>query len=210
MAFLARDQVDASAASLLRKYARRTKRKIEPPIDIDGIGEILLDLRWEYSFIEGQPPQTLAALYPSEKIVRLSEAFAERFTAVPGLERFTKGHEIGHWVLHVNEASLSAPRLSDESARGELVFCRDDNKDWTERQADWFAASLLMPEEWVVRFVRQCERIDHAAVARLAEAFGASREAMRIRLENLNIAHFGDNGEIYRSRSERFGQQSLF
>lgn len=209
MKYLSREQVDHLAVEALRAYRRETGRAVEPPISVDLIGELLYDLQWEYALLDGQGPSTLAALYPQRRIVRLNELHVEHFTRSSGLERFTKGHEIGHWVLHVNHSALTNPPLVS-SDDGERIFCRDDKTDWTERQADWFAASLLMPEELVLRTVRQYGRLNWSAIRGLADVFDASKEAMRIRLERLGLIFVDDSGRIHRSKEEYFGQRALF
>jgi len=64
----------------------------------------------------------------------------------PPRRRFTIGHELGHWALHQDEQTA--------------LFCRhgsvdpEDEKDRPpidpiEEQANWFAASILMPAELI-------------------------------------------------------------
>ena len=66
----------------------------------------------------------------------------------PPRRRFTIGHELGHWVLHQDEQTS--------------LFCRHGSVaesppaerrplDLIEEQANWFAASLLMPADLVRR-----------------------------------------------------------
>jgi hypothetical protein len=86
--------------------------------------------------------------------------------------RFTIAHEIGHFVLHPQ-------RLGPE--RGGAV-----NAAWRaqEREADQFAAELLMPEP----LVREAVVEQGDDVARLADRFDVSRPAMQTRLRRLGIA----------------------
>lgn len=208
--FLSRNQVEQHAAAALRAYSQETGRPIKPPIEIDLLGELLYELRWEYDLIEGVSEATLAALYPKDRVVRLNEAFADRFEKIVGLDRFTKAHEIGHWVLHVEHPNLSAPVL-DAGASGQRVFCRDKAKNWTESQADWFAAALLMPEELLVETARQFEGITWKTINELCATFKVSKQAMKIRLERLNLAYVDKKtGEVFKSRDEASGQQTLF
>lgn len=208
--YLSRSQVEQHAAASLRAYSQTTGRTVKPPIEVDLLGELLYELRWEYDLIEGVSEATLAALYPENRVVRLNEAFADRFEKVIGLDRFTKAHEIGHWVLHVEHPDLAAPAL-DGGMNGERVFCRDKEKNWTESQADWFAAALLMPEELLVKAARQFDRITWKAIDELCAAFKVSKQAMKIRLERLNLAYIDEGtGQIFRNRDEASGQRTLF
>jgi hypothetical protein len=85
--------------------------------------------------------------------------------------RFTIAHEIGHFVLH---PELSLPE------RGGLVT---EAGRAVEREADAFAAELLMPED----LVREAALEHGAKVDRLADRFDVSRAAMRNRLQRLGI-----------------------
>jgi hypothetical protein len=206
--YLSQDDVEKRAASMLRRYSRKTGREVTPPVEVDLIGEMLCGLRWEYDLIEDK--STLAALYPESQVVTLNELFADRFDEISGFDRFTKGHEIGHWVLHVDDPGESTPPL-DEGAKGERVFCRDGSDDWTERQADWFAAGLLMPEPHLREAVSCYDRMTWSTVTGLSEDFDVSKEAMKVRLQRLDLAYVDeDSGRIYRSRGEAKGQQTLF
>jgi hypothetical protein len=86
--------------------------------------------------------------------------------------RFTIAHEIGHFVLH------------PERVRSE----RSGSTNWAsqsiEREADAFAAELLMPEH----LVRQATLEDGADPERLADRFDVSVQAMAVRLARLGLA----------------------
>jgi Zn-dependent peptidase ImmA (M78 family) len=92
----------------------------------------------------------------------------------PLRQRFTVAHEIAHFVLH-----------RDQNPRGfkdETFARRNATGNQMERQADQFAAELLMPEEqvrkWVVAGVKSLNE--------LAAKFGVSSLAMKYRLLSLN------------------------
>lgn len=206
--YLSRDDIEERAASMLRQYGRETGRQVTPPVEVSLIGGMLCDLRWEYNLIEDE--STLAALYPESQVVTLNELFADRFEEVSGFDRFTKGHEVGHWVLHVEGLGDFSPPL-DAATDGERVFCRDGSDDWTERQADWFAAGLLMPEPHLRDAVGRYNRMSWSTIEKLSEQFDVSKEAMKVRLERLGLAYVDEEtGRVYRSRGEAEGQQTLF
>jgi Zn-dependent peptidase ImmA (M78 family) len=102
-------------------------------------------------------------------------------------QRFTIAHEIGHADLHDSDTyldGLASLRFRDErSATG---------TDTEEREANGFAAALLMPEQWVrrdfMRLVTGRQIIaEDSVVTRLAKEFDVSEQAMRLRLVNLNL-----------------------
>lgn len=89
-----------------------------------------------------------------------------------GRKRFTVAHEIGHWVLgHGN--SFRDPAANFSSSSGTLV----------ERQANRFAACLLMPRGPVIELASR-GKLNSSDLARL---FQVSQIAMEYRLRNLDL-----------------------
>ena len=86
-------------------------------------------------------------------------------------QRFTIAHEIGHFVLHPARCRPERGGTVNEAGRME------------EREADAFAAELLMPEH----LVRDAAREQGLDVTRLADRFEVSRKAMQTRLRSLGL-----------------------
>jgi len=134
------------------------------PVPVEAIAEDLLGL-----LVEDDEIDCSGMLLPAERrvVLKADEPAARR--------RFTLAHEVGHWVCQVREGH-DAP-----------VYCRAADiapgADRTlEREANVFAAELLMPEP-VVReeFVRS------ASLGELTARFGVSAEALNWRLYNLGL-----------------------
>jgi Zn-dependent peptidase ImmA (M78 family) len=102
----------------------------------------------------------------------------------PHRQRFTIAHEIGHLLLHKDEGI----HVDDE----ESMF-RIDRRDVTsaagtdvqEREANLFAAEILMPKRFVDHAVRSFELLDENAIAQLARLFNVSSQALTFRLTAL-------------------------
>lgn len=86
--------------------------------------------------------------------------------------RFTIAHEIGHFLLH--PGLVSPQRSGPVNAEMQRL----------EREADAFAAELLMPEH----LLRQAVYEMGADAGRLADRFEVSEAAMRVRLRRLGLA----------------------
>jgi predicted transcriptional regulator len=86
--------------------------------------------------------------------------------------RFSIAHEIGHFVLHPPQARHERGGQVNEAMRAQ------------EREADAFAAELLMPEH----LVRRAALEDGADPRRLADRFEVSVTAMSLRLRRLGLA----------------------
>jgi predicted transcriptional regulator len=85
--------------------------------------------------------------------------------------RFTIAHEIGHFMLHPGRLRPERDGLVNEAMRAE------------EREADAFAAELLMPEH----LVRQAVAEQGADKVLLADRFQVSTRAMEVRLRRLGV-----------------------
>jgi Zn-dependent peptidase ImmA (M78 family) len=85
-------------------------------------------------------------------------------------QRFSLAHEVGHWIL---ERTPVTHDLRPIAARGRAYSA-------VERVCDYFAASLLMPREWV-----RARAEDGRTNEELAQLFDVSPPAMIARLREL-------------------------
>lgn len=97
----------------------------------------------------------------------------------PVRQRFTIAHELGHFFLH--------PR------KDTFVDYRDNKKDImrtaVEKQANMFAAALLMPRTLLEKDFRTLIKkgFGEAELMFLADKYQVSEDAMKFRLLNLNF-----------------------
>ena len=134
----------------------------ELPVPVERIAEDLLGL----AVSERDGLAVSGMLFPAEREIYVN---AED---VPARRRFTLAHEVGHWVCQCLEG------------KGAPVMCRaedvSESADRTlEREANVFAAELLMPEPDV--------REQFSDNPEPAARFGVSDEAMHWRLYNLGL-----------------------
>lgn len=89
-------------------------------------------------------------------------------------QRFTAAHELGHYIYH---RGLMGEGVGDNRAYRAVGPARPNPniRPFHERQANSFAANVLMPRHALINLGAE-------SVAALAERFGVSPEAMRIRL----------------------------
>ena len=126
--------------------------------------------------LEGERPTNVSGLLltgPGEIWVNAAEA-----RQWEGRKRFTICHELGHYVIHQDDVEAT-------------VFCRkvevsedpdedegEEPRSGIEREADAFAAAILMPAHLIAE--RRTALADD--VAALCAEFGTSEKAMRYRL----------------------------
>lgn len=98
----------------------------------------------------------------------------------PQRQRFTIAHELGHFLLHEGQ-EVHYDKGYRVSLRSELSSAGTDVE---EVEANFFAASLLMPERFLHADPRAVEMDleDEKAIQALANAYGVSAVAMTHRL----------------------------
>lgn len=92
----------------------------------------------------------------------------------PRRQRYTIAHELGHFCLHKHQETI----FEDQ------IFFRGLDRTKTETQANRFASNLLMPEEKFQQFLNE----GITDVETLAEKFGVSTLALRIRAKDLGYS----------------------
>jgi len=101
---------------------------------------------------------------------------------IPNRQRFTIAHEIGHYIFHSKEQ----PIFIDKSPK--VLFrnsASSTGEDYREREANAFAAALLMPKELLEEQILKSPSEINKAITFLANKFGVSENAMSFRLSNL-------------------------
>ena len=212
--FYNRHRVSVHAARDLREYQKRTGTTLSPPIDAELVGEVMYGLCWDWDVIdEPRGARVLAALYVDDARAVLNETHAALFAERPGLEQYTRGHEVGHAALHVEAGQLGTP---SPALGGQVVFHRDTSSVadasgdyWTERQADWYAAALLMPEGLFVDAVREVRPGGWRDVGALAERFGVTPTAANVRLRVLELPHLSKDNVWVADPHAKAGQMTL-
>jgi hypothetical protein len=167
---------DPRAHALRARYIA-TFGGAEVPVPVESIAVDLLGLRIEDSWDLGD---CSGLLLPAERLIVVNASERVAAGEAPPLRRarFTVAHELGHWICHANERPEAAP-----------VYCRQvhiaEAGDRTlEREANVFAAELLMPERQVRAAWAQTGDVD-ACAARL----DVSRTAMAWRLYSFGLVN---------------------
>jgi Zn-dependent peptidase ImmA (M78 family) len=100
----------------------------------------------------------------------------------PNRQHFTIAHEIGHFIHH---RSLIGDGVDDNKMYRSESNGKYFNKNIRlghEREANTFAASLLMPKEAIIKHVDANDNLEN-----MAELFEVSKAAMKYRLQGLGL-----------------------
>lgn len=90
-------------------------------------------------------------------------------------QRFTIAHELGHFIYNHDEDKFGLNYRDD---------IRDRNS--AERQADDFAAEVLMPSPIVRKKIKQYSDAS-PTLTEIASLFGVSNQAMKVKLDNMGL-----------------------
>jgi Zn-dependent peptidase ImmA (M78 family) len=152
--YLTKSAIEAEANALLAEFAREKYPVIAPPVPIDEIVELHLNLTFEIMDLQtlfGHGDIHGAIWFHEKRIAIDTQLDPEKNPAKRGRYHYTLAHETGHWWLHRKHFLL---RNDQKSLFGEVaskpdVVCRSSDKKPIEWQADFFAAHLLMPRAMV-------------------------------------------------------------
>jgi Zn-dependent peptidase ImmA (M78 family) len=235
--FYRNQEIEDLAAERLSQLARILARPLAPPIPIDLLAEQILGLDFLWEDIDELPRETvLGALHPHKRLIIMNERHRALFDTKPGLERFTKGHEMGHWDLFIEQGALEHPTLfalddtspftRRRSPVGEVTvmkwllsfpggqeFLRDlkaraDDPN-EARAVNRYAAAILMPKDLLRAEVDTIDRTRWSNLYRIAERFEVTIGALTVRLQQLRLLHVGMDRGLHESPAQAHGQLIL-
>lgn len=237
MKFYRNETIEQLAEERLIELERDLGKALAPPIPIDRLAENLFGLSFLWDSIEELPGELiLGAIVPKERLILLNDRRQALFQAKPGLERSTKGHEIGHWDLYVDKATLDHPLLFDtgdgpfafrsspagdaavlkimsETQEGQDILreihARGDEPD-EARAVNRYAAAISLPRAMMREEADRVDRTRWPNLYRMAERFEVTISALTTRLKQLGLLHIGDDGTLYESKDQATGQRQLF
>lgn len=162
----------SAVANLAEKFAREMVN-YEPGTDLTPIVERLggrityqdlCELKHSDSgSIQVEPDSTFSIFLPNH--------------TSPERDRFTIAHELGHYVLH-----FLLPRTSGQNLELGLQAARF-GKGQTEFEANWFAASFLMPANAYKEKYTEAS----GSIERVADFFDVSESAATVRAKALGL-----------------------
>jgi len=102
-------------------------------------------------------------------------------------KRFSIAHELGHFILHARNSTSGM--FMDKLLFRKNITTYSSKEEEIEREANYFAANLLMPAQLVINEVNKLNhsKDDEENIKILSKKFDVSVSAMTYRLVNLGI-----------------------
>jgi len=183
-------------------------------IPVEDIIEQVYNLSLEYQYIRNNGRILGETIFEDTTVAIYEQKDGEGYKLIPvkagtiiidasllhkrsiGRFRFTCAHELAHWVIdrhYFTQLGETAAAMTSETAKdmAKKSFKSSDVSDMIERQANRMASRLLMPKCTLkMAFYRaktDTKILDK--VSYLAGLYSVSKQAMRIRLEELGLAY---------------------
>ena len=203
--------IERQATRLLNRYEHEFEAVTEPPVPVEDIADVLLELGILWGSVsEAVGTSTLAGLEPNERMIKFNEPHRQVFEETSGLYNTVLGHEIGHWELHGDQNLTSQQQLPSFEQGYECLYqestCTQGPK---ETQAHRFMGFLLMPSSLLWEAIRDVELTNWTNLYGLRELFQVTISALKIRLERLGVLYVATDGQLYPSLQEYHGQTRL-
>lgn len=212
--FYSAQAIEALANQLLTTYEQRRGRPMTVPLSAEDIVDDALPDQlgtplWEP--IDEPPGQTiLGGLAPQNRLIVLNESRKPLFLKNEGLVNTTVAHEIGHWILHVDQSLIDHPTLPGFKRELTHICTRGDQTSWDEKNAHRFMGYLLIPRHLVMPLAEQADLTCWPGLYRLRGQLDVTITALTIRLSELGLLYIDQDGSFHASREEARGQQRLF
>lgn len=168
-----------------------------------------------------------ARIYPEARLIEINQDLP-KIQEDRGFEQSTLAHEIGHWVLHVNqdEADGFVEQLElslGNDANEQPFLCRNVSEqqiykithktqdDWREWQAQYFASCLLMPRHILEEKRKSRDLTKWPHLYAIRDELGVTISNLTNRFKDIGWIHLIDGSrQIYLGKAASDGQTDLF
>ncbi len=184
--FISPLEIEGKALNILQEMKKTSHYQPEFPLDASCVAEFLgLDVVWDTIPSDSQG-KIAARILPLEKLIEINEDIPQ---LKEGFGESTIAHEIGHWVLHINQEEVDRSlRMLNKGINIQVppLLCRsEDQLEGIEWQAQYFASCLLMPQFILINNVKNVDLTKWKNLYKLAEKFGVTISNLTHRLKNL-------------------------
>jgi Zn-dependent peptidase ImmA (M78 family) len=197
--FYSKHEIETIASNLRHSVEQSRRRRLTAESVAEGIADFLeLDIIWK-SILGDRQGNIAAMIIPVKKLVYINEDIP---ALQGGFGQSTIAHEIGHWVLHIDDRAVG--EYIDREVRGMEIevqpfLCRSEQSaKGIEWQAQYFASCLLMPQYKLLEAKRRRDLTNWKHLYAIADECGVTISNLTNRLKSLEwIALKNDSKQIY-------------
>lgn len=197
--FISKDDIELYAQKIIMRVQEKRKKPIKWPLDVGHLAEYL-GLDMDCGEIPADEEGAIAAMIlPTECKIIINENNQQLSS---GFEASTIAHEIGHWILHINQEAVR--KFVEMRNRGvditvEPFLCRSANtQKGIEWQAQYFAGCLLMPKFKLEEVQRGRDLTKWKHLYAIKDELGVTISNLTNRLQDLSWINIPKNSkQIY-------------
>ena len=190
--FIPKKRIEKQATEILQQMDNSPTYQLKFPIDASRVAEFLgLDVVWD-TIPNDQQGVIAARIFPLDKLIEINELIPE---LRGGFGESTIAHEIGHWVLHINQDVIENCQLIEkQSIKIDPLLCRNEvNLIGIEWQAQYFASCLLMPQFKLEEVCQQRNLQQWTELYKIASELGVTISNLIHRLKDVGWIELKDN-----------------
>jgi len=186
-----KEEIERQALDVLEFVQAKRKRPLKwPPIDPNIVADkIDLNVVW-FALEPDQQGSIAAMILPLNRKIVINQNNQEM---PKGFQASTLAHEIGHWVLHIDQNSVEI--FKDRQENGikisiEPFLCRSvSSQQGIEWQAQYFASCLLMPRYILEEKRKGRDLTKWPHLYAMADEFGVTISNLKNRLQDIGWIH---------------------
>ena len=218
--FYPKESIESRANDILRRMHQKPNFAPQWPLEASSVADFL-DLGVVWELIPPDEEGAIAArILPAERLIEINEDILDK---PQGFQESTLAHEIGHWVLHVNQEEadgvakqleLDLGNFGTETVPDQPFVCRGysgSKIESIEWQAQYFASCLLMPRHILEEKRKGRDLTKWSHLYKIKDEMGVSISNLTHRLRDLGwISIAKGSRKIDRGPAEVEGQKRLF
>lgn len=194
--FYPKDELETIATELRLKVEQSRRRRLKADSIAEGIADYL-DLSIVRKSIPADRQGNIAAMIiPVKKLVYINEDIS---ALEGGFGQSTIAHEIGHWILHIDQQAVG--EYIDRQEKGIKIeiqpfLCRSEQSaKGIEWQAQYFASCLLMPQYKLIESKQGRDLTNWKHLYAIADECGVTISNLLHRLNSLSWIIKNDNSK---------------
>lgn len=216
-----KESIERRANQLLQQMQATPNFAPQWPFEASLVADFLdLGVVWD-TIPADEEGEIAARILPTQRLIEINEEILEK---PQGFIESTIAHEIGHWVLHINQEEADGVSQQLELNLGNYGTATEDEEPFVcraasddsqmasiEWQAQYFASCLLMPRDVLLQKQQGRDLTRWSNLYEMRDELGVSISNLTHRLQELGwITIPKGTRKIYRGRVNATEQSCLF